>query len=373
MTLQDYFIENLRLQKEWAQDKNEKKPEQVSTRSRDKAWWRCDKGHEWQAALSSRVYDGRGCPFCANQAVLSGENDLAAVKPETAKMWHPLRNGSLSPAEVSSGSKKQVWWICDKGHEWQATVHSVSSGTACPYCSGRNAIPGETDLGTTHPELIRYWSSANKLTTLSVTAGSHKKVLWCCDKGHEWEASVASVALDGCGCPYCGGKRAIPGETDLATSNPELMAQWDKEKNTGIDPSRILPSAHDKVWWRCDKGHSWQAVVFSRTRAKASGCPYCTGKQVLAGFNDLATLRPALAEEWYQPLNGGLRPDEVSLGSNKKVWWRCGEHHVWQAAIYSRTRKAGTGCPVCAGKVKAARRTEPRVSPGRAIATPAHI
>ena len=92
-------------------------------------------------------------------------------------------------------------------------------------------------------------------------------------------------------------------------------------------------------------------MVFSRTREKRAGCPYCTGKKVLAGFNDLGTLRPELAEQWHPGLNT-LGPEDVTLGSNKKAWWRCKAGHVWQAAIYSRTRRKGTGCPVCAGNVR---------------------
>ena len=169
---------------------------------------------------------------------------------------------------------------------------------------------------------------------------------------------VSLIAIGNSRCPYCAGKRAIPGETDLATARPDLLEQWDYDKNQ-INPSEILPSSHEKAWWKCDKSHSWQAMVFSRTRENAAGCPYCTGRLVLAGFNDLATLKPKVAEEWYFPLNGELRPEDVSLGSNKKVWWQCRDGHVWKAAIYSRTRKKGTGCPVCAGQVK---QTEPNVS-----------
>ena len=189
----------------------------------------------------------------------------------------------------------------------------------------------------------------------SVKPGSHRKLRWRCAQGHSWEAPVYSVALDGCGCPYCAGKLPIPGKTDLATLEPELTAQFDREKND-LQPEQLLPSSHAKVWWRCSLGHSWQAAPFSRIGEKGSGCPYCTGKKVLPGFNDLATLKPGVAEQWHPTLNGTLSPREVSLGSNKKVWWRCGLGHSWQAAIYSRTRKNAAGCPICAGTVKQSRR-----------------
>lgn len=368
MTLQDYFLENPKLKSQWAADRNAVLSHTLSTRSREKVWWRCAKGHEWQATIDSRVNQRRGCPICAGQMVSPGENDFATVTPKNLKLWHPEKNGALSPSDVMPGSNKLLWWKCERGHEWQARAYSIKAGCACPYCSGRLPIIGETDLATVHPELVKLWSPRNELLPTEVTAASHKKVWWVCEKGHEWETSIETVARLGCGCPYCAGKLAIPGETDLATLRPDLMAQWDFEKNT-LKPEEITIASHDKVWWKCDLGHSWKAVVFSRTKENGSGCPYCTGRLVLSGFNDLATLKPKLAKQWYQPLNGELTPDKVTLGSNKKVWWQCSEGHVWQAYIYARTKKNGTGCPVCAGTVKApkAKRANPRKTDQRSL------
>lgn len=351
MTLAEYFITNISLQKEWATEKNDQQPKVLSTYSRARFWWRCEKGHEWQASVESRVHLKRGCPYCSNQAVAVGENDMTTTAPEMAKLWHPVRNGELRPTDITSGSRKIIWWQCDRGHEWQAKAYIIKAGCACPYCAGKQPIEGETDLATVHPHLVKMWSPRNTLLPTEVTAASHKKVWWVCEKGHEWEAKVDTVTLTGSGCPYCAGKRAIPGETDLATLRPDLMEQWDFEKNT-LKPEAITVASHDKAWWKCDLGHSWQAAVFSRTRENAAGCPYCTGRLVLPGFNDLATLKPKLAEQWYQALNGGLTPDQVTLGSNKKVWWQCSEGHVWPAFIYARAKKNGTRCPVCAGMVK---------------------
>lgn len=356
MTLQDYFVANAELKNEWVFDLNTEKIEDLKPHANVKVWWRCGKGHMWQATMDSRVYAKRGCPYCAKQLVIPGETDMDTVAPEMAKLWHPTQNGSLKPSDISPGSRKQVWWQCERGHSWKAPPYSIKAGSLCPYCAGKNAIPGETDLATTHPHLISAWSERNTLSPAEVTAGSHKKAWWICEKGHEWESVIASYVIDGCGCPYCAGKRAIPGETDLATLRPDLMNEWDTEKNK-LDPREITLGAHDKVWWRCELGHSWQAVVFSRAKETASGCPYCTGRLVLPGFNDLATRKPGLAREWYQPLNGDLKPEDVTLGSNRKVWWQCGYGHVWQAFIYARTKRNGTGCPVCAGAAKRQRST----------------
>lgn len=201
-------------------------------------------------------------------------------------------------------------------------------------------------------ETPRWDESRNAgLDPSDLTIGSHRKVWFRCEKDHSWEAAVYSVAVSGCRCPYCCGVKAIPGKTDLGTLHPDLARQWDTQRNTE-NLEQVLPGSHKKVFWLCEKGHSWQAAPFSRTKEKGSGCPYCTGRAVLKGFNDLESLRPKLAREWYQPLNGTLRPGDVTLGSNKKVWWRCEEHHVWQAAVYSRTRTRASHCPVCTGMIK---------------------
>ena len=141
----------------------------------------------------------------------------------------------------------------------------------------------------------------------------------------------------------------MPGENDLATLFPDIAAQWDAERNGSLRPDNVTPYSNKKVWWRCALGHEWQAVIASRA-VERSACPYCTGRRVLAGFNDLATLHPKIAAQWDSTLNSGLTPEMVTPGSHKRVWWKCAEGHVWKTAIYSRTGKQKCGCPVCAGK-----------------------
>lgn len=272
-------------------------------------------------------------------------------------IWHRSRNGNLRPTDVMTGSHRKVWWQCDKGHSWEAPVYYVAiCGSGCPYCRGLKAIPGETDLASQCPEAAKLWDTERNapLTPQEVTPGSKAKVWWRCENNHRWQTAIFSVASNRSSCPYCSGLKAIAGVNDLVTLHPEVANQWDTEKNASLDPQTVSPSSHEKVWWKCELGHSWQAAPYSRTKERGSGCPYCAGKKVLTGFNDLATLWPDLAKEWCQSLNGSLTPGDVTPGSNKKVWWRCNQRHVWQTAVYARTRKnKGTGCPICAGRILA--------------------
>ena len=200
-------------------------------------------------------------------------------------------------------------------------------------------------------ELLEQWDPANlPATPQNVTYGTRDEYWWQCEKGHRWQAPVKS-RTSGRGCPYCTTRRLQPGVNDFATRFPDIAAQWHPTKNNGLRPEQVAANSNRSVWWQCDQGHTWRAPVGRRVQF-ATGCPYCTGRKVLPGFNDLASLEPQVAAQWDTERNGSLRPDQVTVGSGKRVWWRCEEGHVWKAKVYSRTGKMRTGCPVCAGVAK---------------------
>lgn len=99
---------------------------------------------------------------------------------------------------------------------------------------------------------------------------------------------------------------------------PEIASEWDFNKNNGLTPDMVTATSGRKVWWQCEKGHEWEALISNRTRAK-SGCPYCAGKKAIVGVNDLATANPQLASEWHPIKNGSLTPSDVMSSSKKKI------------------------------------------------------
>ena len=353
-TLLDYCAAHQResLLEQWHPTRNDPlTPAQVTFGSHQKIWWQCGRGHTWQAAVYTRTTGESGCPYCAGKRPWPGYNDLASQYPALAAQWHPTKNGALTPDQVVLGSSRKVWWQCGQGHMWSAMVKSRVAGNDCPYCASRRLSPGDNDLASAFPLLAAQWHPTENgpLRPQDVVAGSRRKVWWQCEKGHRWRASIASRTRMGAGCPVCAGKQVIPGENDLSTLFPAVAVQWDQARNQGLDLARISPYSNRRVWWVCGLGHSWRSAVSTRTRG--SGCPYCAGRKVLAGFNDLETLYPELAAQWHPTLNGGLTPRMITAGSHQKIWWRCPEGHVWRAVAYSRTGPKKCGCPVCAGMV----------------------
>ena len=320
--------------------------------SHKKLWWNCPNGHSWQAAVYARAA-GSGCPYCTGRKALRGENTLSVRFPALAGEWDSEKNAPLTPEDVMPGSHRPVWWKCGKGHSYRSAVDTRVQGAGCPYCAGRAVLPEENSLAALYPALAGEWDQVKngEITPHAVLPGTHRKFWWRCKNGHSWQAAVFSRTQGSTECPFCTGRKVIPGKTDLATAFPELAAQWDWERNGALTPETVSPNANRKVWWRCEKGHSYCAIVAHRTRSH-SECPYCTNRKVLAGFHDLATQVPQVAREWHPTLNGALGADMVTPGSHRKVWWQCAYGHVWKAVIYSRAGQKNAGCPICAGNTR---------------------
>ena len=272
-------------------------------------------------------------------------NSLASVHPELIPEWSE-RNLPLTPDKITFGSNKRVWWKGACGHEWETSVKARSKGEKCPICSGARVIEGINDLVTLKPLLAQEWSEKNKLKPTEVSVASHKKIIWKCKHGHEWEASVKSRTINGTGCPYCSHNKVLAGFNDLASQYPDIAAEW-SDRNLPLLPTMVTAFANSKAWWKCrDCGNEWYTLI--STRAGGSRCPYCSGYTLLKGFNDLATTHPDIAAEWSER-NYPLMPDEVNAKSRHNVWWKCKTcGNEWKSVINARVK--GTVCPVCADR-----------------------
>lgn len=321
-------------------------PNSVSSNSHIKYWWKCEKGHCWQASPYNRS-NGTGCPYCAGKIPIRGYNDLATTSPEILNEWDYEKNSPDTPETVFGKSGKLFWWKCKNNHSWQAKPNERSQGNGCPYCSGHRVWEGFNDLATLEPEIAVEWNYEKNpnLSPDQITVSSNKKVWWKCKEGHEWQEKPTN-RIKGYGCPYCSGHRVWKGYNDLATLRPEIVVEWNYEKNPNLAPDQITVSSSKKVWWKCEKGHEWPATVSHRLLS-GTGCPYCIGRYVVVGKTDLATMNPPLAKEWHPTKNGEISPHEVTSRTPKKYWWLCPIcNHSWQASPSVRDSK-GSGCPEC--------------------------
>jgi hypothetical protein len=201
-------------------------------------------------------------------------------------------------------------------------------------------------LAQSHPSLVKEWHPTlnGDHSPADFTFGSEKKVWWHCKKGHDWEAMINN-RTSGRGCPYCSGQK-VGSDNNLAVLNPGLAKEWHPSRNGDMTAYDVTIRSNKKVWWKCQQGHEWQAIINDRMRG---GCPYCSGRRI-NHENNLAVLNPKLAKEWNHIRNKELSPNNVGPKSSKIVWWKCKNGHEWKDKIQSRAY--GTGCPYCSGKKK---------------------
>lgn len=485
---------------EWHPTKNGSlTPYKVAASSGKKVWWKCPKGddHEWEAIVSNR-FKGKGCPICSGRkAVLS--NCLATTRPDVSKEWHPTKNGTLLPTDITFASHKKVWWQCSSGHEWCVPISNRTSRgkSECPTCLKSvigqrrvaSLIKRDGSLAEAAPDIAKQWHPEKNglLTPTEFTSGSSFKAWWRCSKGHEWCVPIS--ARKSHGCPKCtyqtsqleiriycelkevfadaiwrerivgnecdifipslklafevdgfpwhkdreeqdklkntilqaegitlirlrdgrlggtGGldvfyknreshllilKRllgciktnftlqkieenkllnylsknkivndelfkkmlndawTVPKEESIAHLYPDMVLDWDIEKNSYLNPESFFPGSEVSVHWKCKQNpeHTWQGKI--KDRVKSKGCPFCLGKRVSVD-NALSTLQPDLALQWDYERND-LNPSQVTAGSSKKVHWKCQCGTSWKASIWSRVKSGNRECLECYNK-----------------------
>lgn len=215
------------------------------------------------------------------------ENSLASMRPDVIDKWDYSKNGTLGPEMFTVSSNQIIWWKCPTcGHEWECSINSMTrpGRYGCLECSKahrgksftRGVVAKVGSLADTNPELAKEWHPTKNgdLTPYDVTEGKFKSVWWLCQAcGYEWESSPNN-RKKGVGCPCCSGRVPKQGVNDLATLYPDLLREWDYEKNTELDPNNLLPGSGKKAWWICSKcGHNWETIIANRK--KGHGCPKC--------------------------------------------------------------------------------------------------
>lgn len=196
-------------------------------------------------------------------------------------------------------------------------------------------------LAEARPDLLVQWSPDNELLPADVSYGSNKRVLWICNKGHTWSATVKNRVVSGSSCPYCSHRAVLKGFNDLQTLFPKIAETW--SPNNTLSPADVSSRSNAEVLWICHNGHEWQARIADRT--DGHGCPYCAGQRVWKGFNDLTTTHPDLISEWSYK-NTTLSPDTITCKSRINVWWHCSKcGNEYQAVVYSKVN--GRNCPFC--------------------------
>ncbi|GAE37610.1 zinc-ribbon domain-containing protein [Halalkalibacter akibai] len=404
----------------WNYQKNTLTPDKVLAGGHKKVWWKCEKDHEWESQIITKIKDHH-CPYCSGRLVINGETDLETLFPDIAQEWNYQRNKGNLPSDVSAKSSKQVWWKCTQcGNDWKALISNRTrdngnTGSGCPQCSNelRISFPekaiyfylkqnfenvlenidinyfewlGKMSIDVFVPELklgIEYDGAWHKIETdlkknkvcrengitlirvrdkrlpqLNDTSidfivenrkeeDLHSAIMLIFDYinktyNHRFEMNV-DIQRDRISI-YKAMDLQIK-ENSLIQVNPLLAIEWNYEKNGGLQPSVVTSNSHKKVWWACKEGHEWNATIASRNSG-GNGCPKCANIKPQVNHKSLDIEHPQLLGYWHPTKNLPLHPKDLTVGSGKKVWWRCLIcSHEWERTIYYQLKREG--CPSC--------------------------
>ena len=171
-----------------------------------------------------------------------------------------------------------------------------------------------------------------------------------------WLLTNCDGKMCGTGRHYSGGNY-ICIHNNLAAKRPNLVLEWDYEKNEG-NPKDFKLKSNKYKWWICrnEKNwcgcHKWETKICHRGDGR--GCPYCCGRMTCPHYSLLSEY-PQLEIEWDYERNK-ISMSEVSPNSGKNYWWICRSQKNWCGChkwyISPSQRNARTqGCPYCANLV----------------------
>ena len=277
---------NPEIASQWHPTLNEDKtPEMFTSGSGHKAYWLCNVcGQTWKTSINNRTVNKRGCPYCQQKKAITGVNDLATLYPDLVNEWDYGKNGNLDPKHLLSHSNRKVWWKCSKcGYEYQSIINNRIKGIGCANCAGMVLVPGTNDLQTIYPKIAKEWDYEKNLgiNPSNVFAHSNKKYYWKCSLGHSWLTAVNNRA-DGKGCPICSGNIILKGFNDLATTNPDIAAQWHPTMNGDLLPTQVSKGCNKKVWFKCSVcGNAYAAYIPNKIKGYGP-CPFCSPRKTRA-------------------------------------------------------------------------------------------
>jgi hypothetical protein len=320
--------------------------------------WLCSKGHIFKNSIRNRT-KGQNCPFCSGKSLASGFNDFATRFPELARELSKEQTNKFDPSLVFPSSKIIADWFCSRGHTWKKSIASRAiDGTGCPECLNdfrkllrtgqQKQVRLESEsLQIKFPSVAQEWDSElnSPLKPSEIYFADNKsRYWWKCKRGHSFLASVVGKRY-GAKCSICSNRTVKSGFNDVASQLPHLAGEFAIE-NGYLKPSMVLSTSDEKYFWTCALGHLYSTSP--RLRSRGQGCPFCSNKRVLSGFNDFQTLAGEGANQWNYSRNGTIRPDAILAKSTKTFWWICDLGHEWQAQPFRRL--VDSSCPYCVNR-----------------------
>ena len=276
-------------------------------------------------------------------AKLTDKNRLSITHPNILKEWNYKKNTIVNPNEISYSSNKKVWWVCLRGHEWEATPNNrTGKGSRCPECS----------YGISQPEMRLF----SELSSVFFAKKRYKI------KKVELDIYLPELNI---GVEYDGfywhkSKKNKDSEKNSFFKNLGIQVIRVREKPlTRIEQLDILIEQNTLSKENVDD-LMLKIKKISNIKNKKEIDNYVLEKnfvsedkflELLSYYpspnkeESLSFVNPKISEEWDYQKNTPLKPDMISYGSEIEFWWKCSKGHEWKKSPKHRNRSPK--CPSC--------------------------
>lgn len=330
---------------EWHPTLNgEKTPDQVFAGSSTKVFWKCRIcGNEWKASIESRNR-GNGCKKCfySQQVSFQEKAVLFFVRKLFPAAIESYRPQWLDPKELDIFIPEHNIGIEYDGAEWHKEPQKDEEKDE--QCSARGIEIFHIREPLCPPAKLKNAILLDSRSTSNLELGIEELLITLSKRTHK-SNTVKRIDVQGNTIPILEMIQLNTREKSLASVYPDIAKEWDYKRNYPLVPEQFAAVSGNSVYWICSLGHSYQAKISNRKNGNS--CPYCAGKKVLIGYNDLATKYPEIAREWHTTKNQ-KKPTEVTAHCNTDFYWQCENGHYWLASPNDRVR--GSGCPYCANR-----------------------
>jgi hypothetical protein len=174
---------------------------------------------------------------------------------------HALNKGGFCLSENYINSTKKLLWQCSEGHKWEATWNNVKNNNHwCKKCFIKNNSFNRLDIKILQDLAI---SKNGKLLSLEYI-NNYTNMLWQCEKGHQWEATLNCVKDKQSWCPIC-----MYGIPDITELQKFAISKNGKLLSTKYTTARL------NLLWECELNHQWNAT-WTNVKDQNSWCPECS-------------------------------------------------------------------------------------------------
>ena len=229
---------------EWDYEKNgDLKPEDVTSGSSKKAWWKCSIcGHGWKSVISTRKTSG--CPECIKELKTSFPEQAVSFYLE--KHFPDTENGNRT---VLGGKELDVY------------IPSISAAVEYDGMRFHRNVNRDMEKNRLCAEKGILLVRIREERCPAMEDTLFLKVISCVPRNEESLADairrvgeilgISSMDVDiekdrqEIYVKYIKRRK----ENSLAVTHPELTVQWDYEKNGNLTPENVTAGSSKKVWW----------------------------------------------------------------------------------------------------------------------------